>query len=51
MTSELWKLKNGEGKHRVRTGEGEGGQTLWLAVEGEKSGKKDSKKNTRKSDS
>lgn len=44
----LWKQKNGEGNQRV--GEGEGGQTHWLAEE-ERSGKRDDEENTRKSDS
>lgn len=51
MISALWKQKNGEGKSgRVSTGEGEGGQTHWLAEE-ERSGKRDGKENTRKFDS
>lgn len=39
MTSEMWKLKRGEGKVENKRREGEGGQTHWLAAE-EKSGKK-----------
>ena len=40
----------GRGRQRVSTGEGEGGQTHWLAAE-ERSGKRDGEENTRKSDS
>lgn len=40
----------GRGKQRVSTGEGEGGQTHWLAEE-ERSGKRNGEENTRKSDS
>ena len=39
MTSEMWKLKSGEGKVENERREGEGGQTHWLAAE-EKSRKK-----------
>lgn len=40
----------GRGNQRVSAGEGEGGQTHWLAEE-ERSGKRDGEQNTRKSDS
>lgn len=40
----------GRRKQKVSTGEGTGGQTHWLAEE-ERSGKRDSRENTRKSDS
>lgn len=40
----------GRGNQRVSTGEGEGGQTHWLAEE-ERIGKRDGEENTRKSDS
>lgn len=40
----------GSGNQRVSAGEGEGGQTHWLAEE-ERIGKRDGEENTRKSDS